>query len=40
MPTCDGLSTLLVVMDKLLKIIHLVPLGEKTKGADIAGAFF
>ena len=39
-PTCDGFSTLIVSVDCFSKIMHLVPLGEKTEATDIAAAFF
>ena len=40
LPTCDGLCTLLVVVDRFSKMLHLVPLGEKTEAPDVAAAFF
>ena len=39
-PTCDGCSTLLVIVDCFSKMMYLVPHGEKTEAADIAATFF
>ena len=38
--TCDGLCTLLVMVDRFPKMLHLVPLGSKTKAPDVAEAYF
>ena len=40
LPTCDGLCTLLVVVDRFSKMLHLVPLGSKTEAPDVAEAYF
>ena len=39
-PIYDTISTLLVVVDLFFKMMHLVPVGEKTEAADVASAFF
>ena len=38
--TCDGLCTLLVVVDHFSKMLHLVPLGSKTEAPDVTEAYF
>ena len=40
LPTCDGLCTLLVMVDRFSKMLHLVPLGSKTEVPDVAEAYF
>ena len=39
-PTCDGFSTVLVVVDRFSKMLHLVPLGHTTEATNVAIAFF
>ena len=39
-PTVFGLCTIMVVVCHLSKMIHLIPLGRKTKAPDVAVAFF
>ena len=39
-PICNGYSTLMVVVDRFSKMLHLVPLGKKTEAPDVAAAFF
>ena len=40
LPTCNGLCTLLVVVDRFSKMLHLVPLGAKTEAPDVAREYF
>ena len=40
LPTVFGLCTILVVVCRFSKMIHLIPLGRKTEAPDVAEAFF
>ena len=40
LPMADGLMSLLVVVDRFSKMLHIVPLKEGTSAQDVATAFF
>ena len=40
LPIVFGLCTILVVVCRFSKMIHLIPLGRKTEAPDVAEAFF
>ena len=40
LPTNNGSESILVVVDRFSKMIHLVPLQQKTEASDVADAFF